>query len=82
MPPRGGSDRGAPRRRTAVTWLALSIALQQEPSQAAPSPWLSGGSIYRSARYHLGARPVATLDNEGGIHWGTGLTIQVSTPWL
>lgn len=62
-----------------MTWFALSIALQQEPLQP-QGPWLTGGSVYRSARCHLGARPAATLDNEGGLHWGAGLTVQVSTP--
>ena len=62
-----------------MTWFALSVALSQEPSRPPQQgPWLTGGSVYRGARYHLGVRPAATLDNERGLNWGAGLIVQVS----
>ena len=68
-----------------MAWLALSIALWQEPTRGAPTAqgqWLTSGSVYRGDRYHLGVRPAVTVDGDDGVNWGAGLTVQVSTPWL
>jgi hypothetical protein len=68
-----------------MTWLALAFALQhadaqqqQAGSQSMSSTWLSTGSLVRRD-WHLGVRPGIELDPEGGLNWGLGLTLQITT---
>jgi hypothetical protein len=68
-----------------VTFLALIsvLALQLPGEPPAPlTPWLTGGSVYRSATTHVGVRPAVLVTNDGP-EWGLALTAQVSTrtPW-
>ena len=59
--------------------LASALALQAAPLEppAPPSPYFVGGSIYRSATLHVGARPAALVTSDGPER-GLGATIQVT----
>jgi len=62
---------------------ALTLAsTPAEPSPVlSPTPWLSGGSLYRG-EVHVGVRPAVTITNDGP-EWGVGVTLQITlfTPW-
>lgn len=65
-----------------MSWLALAYALQhgdaRDDATAATSGWFQTGRIVDEPAVHVGVRPAAECDPEGGLNWAVGATVQIT----
>ena len=66
-----------------MTALAFALSLAAQQPQPAGPAWYTAWRLVNLPSMHVGLRPAVFVDNEagGGIEWGGGATLQVTSGW-